>query len=832
MPNFFQNSSAGKILFFCLLLSICFCPSSYAQTTLKIGVYDNKPIIFVNDEGEVQGLFVDLVEEIAIKENWHLEYVIGDFSDVFAQLKGGGIDILPALAYSKHRKEIIDYASETILSNWAEIYVPGDKKLTSLLELEGKKVGVIQDDIHFTALKELTDRFNISCRFIEVFEYETLFEMLQANFVHAGVVNRFYGNRHNEEYSVEQTPVIFNPIEMRFGATKDKHQDILTKIDSYMLSYLADGNSIYYQLRNRWFADDTKKVFPLWFFYSFITVAGATLLFFGAALLFRRQVQRRTEELTNANLLLESQILERKEAQKALLENEEKYRNLLESTSTAPWELDLDSLKFTYMGHQVEKMLGYSAKSWTDFNTWAERVHPEDREPAVQFCEIETKKGRNHDFIYRATHKDGSYRWIRDVVSVVMDSGTSQRLVGFMQDITEQKNMEYEQKQMEVKLQQAQKLEAIGTLAGGIAHDFNNILSVILGYTEMARENSHSGSVIAKDLDMVLEASNRAKSLVQQILTFSRQEQTKYVLFQPAQIIKEAIKMLRPTLPSTITISQDVDMSAGPVFADAAQFNQILINLCTNAFHAMEKTGGKLDICLKETYLESENMFDKPDLSPGKYVQLSVRDSGPGISEKVKDKIFDPFFTTKDAGKGTGMGLSIIHGIIKSFGGSLTFDSEFNKGSIFHVFIPVTEKEQVSEKDRVAPISTGKENILFVDDEEIIAEMSKVMLERLGYNVTVRTSSIKAFETFNNHHEQFDLIITDQTMPGMTGADLARRMLQIRPDIPVILCTGFSSIISKEDAEMIGIKGFAYKPLSQRDIAGLIRKVLGDESAK
>ncbi|WP_163338879.1 PAS domain-containing sensor histidine kinase [Desulfopila sp. IMCC35008] len=519
-------------------------------------------------------------------------------------------------------------------------------------------------------------------------------------------------------------------------------------------------------------------------------------------------------------------ITELKAAEASLKENEAKFRNLLESTSTVPWELDLENSVFTYMGHQIEQILGYSAASWKDMNTWAERVHPEDREPTIQFCEIETKEGRDHDFIYRAIHKDGSYRWIRDVVSVVIESGKPKKLIGFMQDITDQKNLEQEQKQMEIKLQQAQKLEAIGTLAGGIAHDFNNILGVILGYTEMAREDSPSGSAIAKYLDMVLEASNRAKNLVQQILTFSRQEQSKFVLFEPAQIVEEAIRMLRPTFPSTINIQQDIARQTGSVFADPSQFNQILINLCTNAFHAMEKSGGQLDICLKEIYLESENLVNEPDLTPGNYVQLSVHDSGLGISKEVKDKIFDPFFTTKDPGKGTGMGLSIIHGIVNSFGGFITFDSELDKGSTFHVFIPVSDKEKISENDLEEQISKGKENILFIDDEQILGEMGKAMLERLGYNVTLRNSSLEALETFNNHHEQFDLVITDQTMPGMTGADLARRMIQIRPDIPVILCTGFSSIISEEEAALIGIKEFAYKPLTKRELSELIRKVL------
>ena len=312
MPGLLKKVSIGKILCFYLLLSTCLSTYGYAQITLKIGVYDNKPTVFLGDDDEVQGLFVDVLKEIAIKENWRLEYVFGQFSDVFTQLKEGKIDILPAIAYSKQREEVIDYSNETIMANWAELYVPGNGKLTSLLELEGKKIGVTQGDIHFTALKELTDRFNISCRFIEADEYETVFEMLQGNFVDAGVVNRLYGNRNKHKYSVKATPVIYNPIEMRFAATKGKHQDILTKIDSHMLNFSADGQSIYYQSISRWLVVDQKKVFPRWVFYLFLAVAGTTLFFLCTSLLFRRQVHRRTEELTTTNSLLQSQILERK----------------------------------------------------------------------------------------------------------------------------------------------------------------------------------------------------------------------------------------------------------------------------------------------------------------------------------------------------------------------------------------------------------------------------------------------------------------------------------------------------------------------------------------
>ena len=250
------------------------------------------------------------------------------------------------------------------------------------------------------------------------------------------------------------------------------------------------------------------------------------------------------------------------------------------------------------------------------------------------------------------------------------------------------------------------------------------------------------------------------------------------------------------------------------------------MNLCTNAFHAMEDTGGKLDISLKEVTLSTEDLVHEPNVEPGTFVQFSVCDSGPGIAPNIKVKIFDPYFTTKATGKGTGMGLAIVHGIVKSYGGFISLYSEPGEGTAFHVFLPVIDKKLLPEIEDVEPIPVGRGRILFIDDEEILAEMGKSMLERLGYNVTVRNNSIEALETFQNQPDLFDLVITDQTMPGMTGADIARKMIQIKPDIPIILCTGYSTVISEEKAKSMGIKEFALKPLSKKAIAVLIRKVL------
>ena len=395
-------------------------------------------------------------------------------------------------------------------------------------------------------------------------------------------------------------------------------------------------------------------------------------------------------------------------------------------------------------------------------------------------------------------------------------------------DITDQKKAEAEKEYLQSQLIHAQKMEAIGTLAGGIAHDFNNILGAMLGYAEMVREDSPEGSLAAKDLDQVLTAGHRAKELVKQILAFSRQTETVKILLQPAVIVKEAIKLLRASIPTTIAIEQDIETQTGLILADPTQIHQILMNLCTNAFHAMEVDGGTLSISLKTITLNQKELIHEPRLLPGNYIQLSVRDTGTGIEPEIQEKIFDPYFTTKETGKGTGMGLAITHGIIKSYGGMITCDSRLGEGTVFKISLPVSEENILPETNLVDPVFAGTERILLVDDEQILADMGKTMLERLGYKVTVRMNSLEALTTFKNQPDAFDLVITDQTMPGMTGTDLARRILQIRPGMPIILCTGYSSTISEEKVKSYGIKAFAMKPLARKDIAALIRKVLDE----
>ena len=294
----------------------------------------------------------------------------------------------------------------------------------------------------------------------------------------------------------------------------------------------------------------------------------------------------------------------------------------------------------------------------------------------------------------------------------------------------------------------------------------------------------------------------------------------------PAIIIKESIKLLMSSIPTTIEIIHHIDPECGVIHIDPTELQQILMNLCTNAFHAMEETGGTLHISLENKDLDDRDLSLEPELSAGPYAMLTVKDTGNGIAPEIMERIFDPYFTTKEVGKGTGMGLAIVHGIISGNGGAIQIDTEPGKGTVFRVYLPVVEKEVDPIKETTQPLPTGQEQILFIDDDPLMADMGKHMLELLGYAVTVRKNSIDALQTFQNQPERFDLVITDQTMPGMTGVDLAKRMMQIRPGIPIILCTGYSSTISEEKAKAMGIREFAMKPLLRKEIAALIRKVL------
>lgn len=384
----------------------------------------------------------------------------------------------------------------------------------------------------------------------------------------------------------------------------------------------------------------------------------------------------------------------------------------------------------------------------------------------------------------------------------------------------------------ERQLQQAMKLQAIGTLAGGIAHDFNNILSPIIGYTELTMDDIPEDSQARNYLERILKATNRAKELVQQILMFSRQNCQERKPLKVQNLIKEALKLLRATIPATVEINCDVGEDCGPIMGDPTQIHQVIMNLCTNAYHAMQETGGSLDVSLKEIDISYNQTMERLGMKLGKHLQLTVKDAGHGMEPEVLERIFEPYYTTKEKGKGTGLGLSVIDGIVKNHGGDITVSSQPGKGTVFNIYLPVIDHIDVETESAETTIAAnGSERILLIDDEEQIIDFEQQILERLGYKVISKTDSEEALEEFAAQPDQFDLVITDMTMPKMTGDQLARKMMDIKPEIPVILCTGFNEAITEEKALAMGIDKFVMKPIVKDKLANTIRAVLDNRKA-
>ena len=399
------------------------------------------------------------------------------------------------------------------------------------------------------------------------------------------------------------------------------------------------------------------------------------------------------------------------------------------------------------------------------------------------------------------------------------ENGDIKHIVHAAKDITEQKRLEEE-------LVQSQKMEAVGTLAGGIAHDFNNILSAIIGYSEIIKMGLPQDSALLEDANEVIVAGKRAADLVKQILAFSRNDHAIVEIFEPHLVIAESLKMLRSSLPTSVEIAGEIRKDCGYIRASPTSIHQIMMNLCTNALHAMENEKGILTVNLRRVELEPEFIQDI-EARPGPYVLLSVADTGHGIAKEVRERIFEPYFTTKEIGRGTGLGLAMVHGIVHDAGGFVRVDSTEGQGSRFDLYLPVEKMESDTENASLQEdIPTGSEHILIVDDENAVTQVNRALLENLGYQTTTEGDSLRALEIIQAAPERFDLLLTDQTMPGLTGSELAKAALEIRPEMPIILCTGYSSVINEEEALALGIRKYLLKPVGREVLARSVRNAL------
>jgi len=541
----------------------------------------------------------------------------------------------------------------------------------------------------------------------------------------------------------------------------------------------------------------------------------------------RREIvlrERAEAELRKINEGLETLVSERTAdltaSNERLKESEEKFRVLAEESPFGISTIGEDG-HYRYVNPTFVKMFGYALEDIADGREWFRKAYPDSgHRDRVIFAWISDQRtsrpGEPRPRVFSVTCKDGSQKKIQFIP--VMLKGGDQFVIYV--DITRER-------ELEAMLRQSQKMEAFGTLASGIAHDFNNILSAIIGYAELAKMKLPKESDVMPDLDEVRKAGNRARNLIRQILTVGRQSEEEREPMQPVYIVKEALKLLRASVPSSIQFDTTLDKDAGTILADSTRIHQVLMNLCTNAQHAMQEKGGTLTVLL-------ENVEVHPDdgraikIDPGPYVRLTVGDTGYGMTSEVLERIFDPYFTTKGRGEGTGLGLAVVHGIVESYGGKITVYSEPEKGTTFHVYFPRIDgaSKKANRPEDPAPLPTGTERILFVDDEAPLANLGKRVLENLGYRVTALSSSVEALRLFSEEPGRFGLVITDLTMPEMTGDSLAQEMIGIRPGMPVIIASGFIEKSVRQKVKATGASAFIEKPLTVEKLASTIRDVL------
>jgi len=538
-----------------------------------------------------------------------------------------------------------------------------------------------------------------------------------------------------------------------------------------------------------------------------------------------REIQSREKALHRVNRELKHEIADRKTAEEKITLSETKYRSILENMEEGYFEVDLEGV-FTFInntmvdlsGYSEEELIGMGFREITDEKTAKKIYHIFNRVYKTQ----QSEKILSIDTI----RKDRDARNVEISVSLMRDiKNTPVGFSGVARDITERIITEGEKKQLESQLIHAQKMESIGTLAGGIAHDFNNILSSIIGYTELILGDVEKGTPLEDNLQEVYTAGIRARDLVKQILAFARRAEVELKPIKVSVIAKDALKLLRSTIPASIEIHKNIK-SDSLIMGDATQVHQIFMNLCTNAVHAMEERGGSLEVNISDTQIGPSAINGTINLKPDDYLQIAIADTGVGISPEVIDHIFEPYFTTKKSGEGTGMGLATVHGIVKGYGGEIKVESDVGKGAVFTIYLPLTKKSDSRAAYPPEAISSGNERVLLVDDELPIVEVSKQALERLGYIVTTLTSSVDALALFIQKPNDFDLVITDMNMPNMTGDSLAKEIKNVRPDIPIILCTGFSKRITSENALELGVNGILMKPVTLHDLANSVRNVL------
>ena len=928
---------------------------SIADTKIRVGVYQNKPLQFTDANGKVSGIFPEILDYIAKKEGWTIEYLTGSWNECFENLKSGKLDIIGAIAFSDQRNQIFDFTYENVLSNWGQIYITKQAGINSILDLNRKKIAVLQNDIYYSSLKDLVKQFGIECRFVEALNYETVLGLVDAGKCDAGLVNYLYGFQYDREYNIAKTSIILSPKRISFAAPKGQNRELINTIDLHIRKLKADKYSMYHQILRKWVGVEPIHTNPIWILLVFVGAIFTILVTFGLNLILRKQVRNRTQELNSKNQDLIYEIEQRKSAEEALQKNEREYRSVFENTGTATFIIEHD-MTISKVNTKAEELTGYTKTEIEGRMKPTDLVSESDHERITEYHYGRRKDSDKYpsEYALDMIDKNGNRKKVLIQISVVPESKISiasliditsrveaERLLkrneekyrniienieegyfeldiegnlkffnnslckitghtkdellnlnyteytnqetsekmynvfnqiyatnrpviiadfeinlkngtaleidlsaspindenghiigfrGLMRDASERKKAVRSKRRLEEKLQQAQKMKAIGTLAGGVAHDLNNILSGVVSYPDLILMDLPDDSPLIEPVKTIQESGKKAAAIVQDLLTLARRGVSVSEPINLNDIICEYLTCLQfeklKSYHPGVEVETHLDSALLNILGSPVHLSKTVMNLVSNAAEAMPD-GGALRVETQNKYIDFP-ISGYDDVEEGDYVVLTVSDNGIGIAQDELRRIFEPFYTKKIMGRsGTGLGMAVVWGTVKDHKGYIHVDSEEGIGTTIQLFFPVTRKEIES---KTKPISIDNyrgsgQTILVVDDVKEQREIASKILTQLGYVVETVSNGEAACKYLKDN--TVDLIVLDMIMqPGIDGLETYKRIISKHPQQKAIIASGFSETERVKEAQRLGAGKYVKKPYTMEKIGIAVKNEL------
>jgi len=934
-----------------LALIACACISLPAGASepgnLRVGLYENKPKIFTEDDGAAAGIFVDILREIAKEEGWKLQYVKCEWQECLRALEEGRIDLMPDVAYSEERALLYDFNKTPVLESWSQVYSKPESKIERLSDLNGKRIALLDGSIQQKVFQQLVAGFECDVTIVSADSLAAAFSAVREGRADAAVANHYFGDYIYKDYNLAKTAIVFNIATLYFAAAKGRGSEYLQAIDRCLDAWKYESGSPYYRAISRWMEKKPDQAMARYMPLT-LGIISALLALAGTAILFlRRQVAARTARLTKAgNELTQSEerfkilfqespvsifihdketgelldanktayvaygfssldelkansfwdeppyslenalklirkaaqegpqsfewmsrkvsgevfwekvqlkpivvdgaervlatcvdITERKRMEEALRDSEEAHRRLFETMSQGIVYQAADGAIIS-ANPAAERILGLTSdqmKGRTSMDPRWKMIEPDGKpvpgaeHPAMEALRTGKKIGPVIRGIFHPEMNE--YVWLSITATPQFNEGetTSFQVYSTFEDITEKKRAEDDKTKLQEQLTQSQKMESIGRLAGGVAHDFNNMLSVIIGNSELAMLDLPEDSPLKLNFHEILQASQRSANLTRQLLAFARRQTAEPVILDINETVENMLKMLRTLIGEDIDLVWKPGRSLWKTKIDPVQIDQILANLCVNARDAISGTGKIMveteNIIVDEAYCES-----KPEAAPGEYVMLVVSDDGCGMDAETREKIFEPFFTTKETGKGTGLGLATVYGIVRQNEGFINIYSEPGKGTVCKVCLPKSkvDNERESTQPERRPVPTGEETILIVEDEPAILKLGKRILETLGYTVIPAETPTEAITKTENYEDAIHLLLTDVIMPEMNGRELAEKIASLKPGLIALFMSGYTAnVIAHHGVLEEGVR-FVQKPFTVESLARKVRQSLDD----